>query len=97
MSGENEVTPAVVLELDRLKAVNRANIMAKCFNKQWFAKFVDAINVNLEQDEATARPIFDQAASDAGLTQGQQEWLWNYLKNYQPGLAWNMSSSRNGW
>jgi len=81
-------------EIDRLKAINRAVLMSKCFDKENFGYFIEAIN-NPNRKEAES--VFRRACSKAKLTDKQTRWLWNYLQNYNKDLAWNMSSAMNGW
>ena len=83
-------------ELNRLKALNRANIMSKCFNEDVFDDFIQAINAKYVKG-ASADKLWNTACKKAKLTNEQQRWLWNYLDNYNPNLAWNQSVPPNGW
>ena len=83
-------------ELNRLKALNRANIMSKCFNEDVFDDFVLAMNAKYVKG-ASAEKLWDTACRKVKLTDEQQRWLENYLKNYNKELAWNESPPPNGW
>jgi hypothetical protein len=82
-------------EFNRLKAINRAVLMSKCFNKENFDLFIAALNNPAKKE---AENVFRTAANKSGLTKPQKDWLWNYLQHYNPDLAWNQSAPiGNGW
>ena len=82
-------------EIDRAKAMDRAFLISKLFRREYFDRVVAAIN---ESDKKKAVTIFGEACKDAGLTEKQMIWLWNYLKYYNKGLAWNSPAGPiNGW
>lgn len=82
-----------VTEQDRALAMDRARIMSVLFEAKTFSNIVQYLNIVLPQmvskkatEKEKAEGFF--AACGEDITEEQKDWLWNYLKHYDPQKNW---------
>jgi hypothetical protein len=78
---------------ERSNAMAKAMEMSKLFHEPYFSEIEDILEKN-QTDKAGAEAQFKEFATRHNaekpefLTQKQQAWLWNYLKNYDKKIDW---------